>query len=187
MALEDDTFLGRWSRRKHAARRGETPPEPAPEAQPEQPAVAVPPAPAATAIPAEARPEELPSVDSLQGLESEYKAFLRPGVDPATRSAALKKLFSDPHFNQMDGLDVYIDDYTKADPIPDAMLRILSQARSLGLFDEEEKTEQAAGQAQPATPAATAALEPPAAPAESGAATRSEPVPSEVPAKTTGA
>jgi hypothetical protein len=32
------------------------------------------------------------------------------------RNAALKKLFTDPHFNVMDGLDVYIDDYGKPDP-----------------------------------------------------------------------
>ena len=30
----------------------------------------------------------------------------------------MKKLFSDPHFNVMDGLDTYIDDYGKPDPIP---------------------------------------------------------------------
>jgi hypothetical protein len=45
-------------------------------------------------------------------------------------------LFQDPHFNVMDGLDTYIDDYTKADPIPEAMLRGLNQARGL-LFDRE--------------------------------------------------
>ena len=75
----------------------------------------------------------------MKGLGSDYKDFLRPEVDPATRSAALKKLFGDPHFNQMDGLDTYIDDYTKEDPIPATMLRALNQARSLGLFDDEEK------------------------------------------------
>ena len=30
----------------------------------------------------------------------------------------MKKLFSDPHFNVMDGLDTYIDDYGKPDPLP---------------------------------------------------------------------
>ena len=38
------------------------------------------------------------------------------------RRAALKKLFSDPRFNVMDGLDVYIDDYSKTEPIPPEML-----------------------------------------------------------------
>jgi hypothetical protein len=180
---DDDTFLGRWSRRKHAARRGEALPEPAPEQPAEPPAATLPPAPAATATPADAAPAELPAVDSLKGLESEYQAFLRPGVDPATRSAALNKLFNDPHFHfdQMDKLDTYIDDYTKADPIAPAMLRLLSQARGLGLFDGEEQAERPAGDAQAAAgevPAA-AALEPPAAPAEP-----TEALPADVPGKT---
>ena len=55
-----------------------------------------------------------------------------------------EKLFGDPHFNVMDGLDIYIDDYTKEDPIPPAMLRALNQARSLGLFDDAEDKEKTA-------------------------------------------
>ena len=35
----DDNFLSRWSRRKHASARGETP-EPAPETRPAAPAAA---------------------------------------------------------------------------------------------------------------------------------------------------
>jgi hypothetical protein len=150
---DDQTFLARWSKRKHAARRGETPPEPArSEAQPA--AAAPPPLPAPAAPPA-----ELPPIDSLKGLESDYEAFLRPDVDPATKSAALRKLFGDPHFNQMDGMDVYIDDYTREDPIPSAMLRALNQARSLGLFDDEEQKSQAAVEPAPADAAPTAAIE----------------------------
>ena len=106
-----------------------------------------------------------------------------PGVDPATRSAALKKLFGDPHFrfDQMDKLDVYIDDYTKPDPIPAALLKVLSQARGLGLFDEAEKTAhpEGAAKAVPAQPE-VAALEPPARPAPEAA----QELPAEVPAKT---
>ena len=49
----------------------------------------------------------------------------------------MKKLFSDPHFNVMDGLDTYIDDYGKADPIPLSMLRRMNQSAVLGLFAEE--------------------------------------------------
>ena len=50
----------------------------------------------------------------------------------------MKKLFSDPHFNVMDGLDTYIDDYGKPDPIPLSMLRRMNQAAVLGLFDDED-------------------------------------------------
>jgi hypothetical protein len=138
-ADEKDAFLSRWSRRKVAARRGEALPEPAtPPAVP-----APPPAAKETQAPAEA-PLELPSLDSLKGLESDYKAFMRPEVDPGTRTAALKKLFGDPHFNTMDRLDVYIDDYSIPDPIPAAVLKTLSGARMLGLFDDDEAKKQAA-------------------------------------------
>jgi hypothetical protein len=60
-------------------------------------------------------------------------------VDESVRRVALKKLFADPHFNVMDGLDVYIDDYSKPDPIPAALLRSLNQARGLRLFDDEDE------------------------------------------------
>ena len=51
----------------------------------------------------------------------------------------MKKLFSDPHFNVMDGLDTYIDDYGKPDPIPPSMLRQMVQSKFLGLFDDEDE------------------------------------------------
>jgi len=128
----DDSFFARWSRRKHAVQRGEAPAEP-PRSE------AQPPAPMPAPEPAAPPPPELPPVESLQGLESDYRDFLRPDVDPATKSAALKKLFGDPHFNRMDMLDTYVDDYTKEDPIPPLVLRALNQARTLGLFDDGEK------------------------------------------------
>jgi hypothetical protein len=54
------------------------------------------------------------------------------------RNAALKKLFADPHFNLMDGLDVYIDDYSKPDPLPPEMLAQLASAKFLNLFQPKE-------------------------------------------------
>jgi len=79
----------------------------------------------------------LPTLDDVASLtrESDYAPFVQRGVDPAVKNAALRKLFSDPHFNVMDGLDTYIDDYGKPDPIEPSMLRRLNQAASLGLFD----------------------------------------------------
>jgi hypothetical protein len=72
---------------------------------------------------------ELPPLDSLN-FESDFGAFMRAKVDEGVRRAALKKLFSDPRFNVMDGLDVYIDDYSKEDPIPPGLLSQLAHARS---------------------------------------------------------
>jgi len=61
----------------------------------------------------------------------------------------------------MDGLDIYIDDYTKADPIPLAMLKDLAQSRMLRLFDyDDEKNSEAAPAAPAPLPKAdSAALE----------------------------
>ena len=54
------------------------------------------------------------------GRDSDFTRFVTPEVSGEVRNAALKKLFSDPHFNVMDGLDTYIDDYSKPDPLPAA-------------------------------------------------------------------
>lgn len=80
-------------------------------------------------------PPALPPIESL-GPDADFTPFMQAGVDPAIRNAALARLFTDPRFNVMDGLDVYIDDYGKTEPIPSAILRGLEQARTLGLFDE---------------------------------------------------
>jgi hypothetical protein len=82
-----------------------------------------------------------PTLEDAQALtpESDFSRFVQPGVTPEVKNAALKKLFSDPHFNQMDGLDVYIDDYSKPDPLPPAMLKQLASARFLNLVEEEEE------------------------------------------------
>ena len=153
----DERFLARWSRRKSGATGGEARPEtkrgesatpaepvPAPAVAGAAPATSLAPttssAPATSLSPAaavEAPPEPRPTLADVArlGRDSDYAPFVRPGVDPVVKNAALKKLFSDPRFNVMDGLDTYIDDYGKPDPIPPGMLRRLNQARDLGLFD----------------------------------------------------
>ena len=70
----------------------------------------------------------LPPLDTLT-IDSDYSVFMRPGVDDSVKCGALKKLFSDPRFNAMDGLDVYIDDYSKPDPIDPEVVRTLVSAR----------------------------------------------------------
>jgi len=143
MSQDREPFLSRWSRRKLDAK----------EAAPGPAAASGPPAPAVS--PGAVKPE-LPPVETLRGLASEYKDFLRPEVDEKLRQAALRKLFHDPHFNVMDGLDTYIDDYSKPDPIPDAMMRTLAHAKNL-LFDDKKE------EAQPARekPAALSQVEAP--------------------------
>jgi hypothetical protein len=77
-----------------------------------------------------AAPAELPPIESLT-IDSDFTAFLQPKVDEALKRKALKKLFGDPHFNVMDRLDVYIDDYSQPDPLAPEIARQLMQARAI--------------------------------------------------------
>ena len=140
-------FLGRWSRRKLDVQEGkpieDEPAAPAPAAaQPEpEPGLAAVPAPAVEEPPAEEIPPlTLEDVKALTS-ESDFSRFAAPNVAPEVKNAAMKKLFADPRYNVMDRLDVYIDDYSQPDPIPESMLRQLVSAKFLGLFDAEEKKE----------------------------------------------
>ena len=92
----------------------------------------------------------LPPIESLTP-QSDFTPFMRPDVDPALKRAALRKLFTDPHFNVMDGLDVYIDDYSKPDPLPEGWLEKLNQMARLGAFQPQEESPPAAVPGVPAT------------------------------------
>ncbi len=157
MAEEPTGFLGRWARRKNDALQGKPLQEPAIAAKPVPLAVAgaqtvsttaaaqaagslkEPPEAPATAQPA----EKLLSLEDVKTLtqESDFTPFMARNVGPEVRNAAMKKLFADPQFNVMDGLDIYIDDYSKSDPIPESMLRQMTSAKFLNLFEEEEDVE----------------------------------------------
>jgi hypothetical protein len=76
------------------------------------------------------------AVNDLHGLESDYRPFLGPEVEESTKRAALKRLFADPHFNRMDGLDVYIDDYSKPAALSAAAAAALKAFRYLASIAE---------------------------------------------------
>jgi hypothetical protein len=114
MAEDKEAFLSRWSRLKRENRENRDS-----ESKEEAPAPVVPP------------------VETLTP-ESDFKGFMHPKVEDALRRVALKKLFSDPHFNTPDPFEPYSVDFTKAETISEEMLAQLNQARTL-LFDEKEK------------------------------------------------
>jgi len=186
MIGDGDNFLSRWSRRKIEARKAEAGAAPANPPAPPQPAGVRPGAAPAQGAggSAEAPAAPLPPLDTLRGVASEYREFLRPEVDEGLRREALKKLFHDPHFNVMDGLDTYIDDYTKPDPIPEAMLKTLNHAKGL-IFDREDEPQEAAGPAGEERPVPPDEL-PRAETGESGGEVQGEPA-DPVPARPTGA
>ena len=128
----DRLSLKRWSRRKLEAARAEAAPRAA--AAPAE-ATTTPELPArqssqAAGVATPGAPAPLPPIESLT-IDSEFAAFFKPDVAEATKRAALKQLFRDPRFNIMDGLDVYIDDYTQSDPIPPEMMKQLLHTRHI--------------------------------------------------------
>lgn len=128
-----EDFLSRWSKRKSEARAA--PAVPAPAAVPADGQPVAPLAPEAKAA-----PEPLPPVDSLTP-ESDFTGFMKPDVDDGVRRQALRTLFRDPQFNVMDGLDVYIDDYSKPDPLPESWLSQLKMVERLGAYKEPDPPE----------------------------------------------
>jgi hypothetical protein len=96
-------------------------------------------------VPGEEGERASPTIEDVERLDAgaDFSAFVTNGVDKAVQRLAMKKLFSDPHFRIMDGLDVYIDDYNKPDPLSAAMLASLKHARSL--FPPKDDDESAKG------------------------------------------
>jgi hypothetical protein len=138
-------WLGRWSRVKHEAAREKSVATEAPRAEVDaSPPAATPETIAAAAIapPDAIREDALPPVESLT-IDSDYSAFLKPEVGEALKRQALKQLFRDPRFNVMDGLDVYIDDYSKPDPIDPDVVRQMVQGRYI--FDPPQTRVNAKG------------------------------------------
>lgn len=155
--MSEGGFLGRWSRRKLEVK--------------EQQEKASLPAPEATASPLETpRPDRPPEGEGEQSpltladtetltIDSDFKPFLARAVAPEVKNAAFRKLFADPHFNVMDRLDIYIDDYSNPAPLPDSMLRQMASAKFMKLFDEEDEVTEA-------PPADNSPLSPPVAAAD---------------------
>ncbi len=161
-----DGFLGRWAQRKQAVREGKAveppaaPPTPTPATAPVRSGETAAPVAAAPVV---EPPPPPPTLEDTRALtpQSDFQRFVAPDVDPAVKNAAMKKLFADPHFNVMDRLDIYIDDYSQPDPLPLSMLRQMASAQFLGLVEEEKKpaAEAAAVADNSAQPAASAAAE----------------------------
>lgn len=124
MSEEKEAFLDRWSRLKREQ----------PEEKP-----AVPETKQEAAAP-------LPPVEGLKP-DSDFTPYMDPRVADDTRRSALKKLFSDAHFNEPDLFEPYSQDLTVSESIPEEMLKTLNQAKRL-LFDEKEQVAQAPTQTQ---------------------------------------
>jgi hypothetical protein len=153
---EEGGFLSRWSQRKQALREGKPLDEPKPPSKPIQgenaeqnlaPAVTPAAQVATNSIATEPQAKEkeaLPPAPTMRDVhqltpQSDFKPFMRADVAPEVKNAAMKQLFKDPHFNVMDMMDIYVDDYSKPDPLPPDMLRKMAVTKFLGFWEEEEK------------------------------------------------
>jgi uncharacterized protein DUF3306 len=143
--MSGEGFISRWSRKKTEAKTESKatagpnrPPDTTARGQAHADAV---PAQAGTQSPPSAAPpapEPLPPLESLTS-ESDFTPFMKPGVDADIRRTALKTLLRDPRFNVMDGLDVYIDDYSKPDPLPEGWLEQMTQTVRLGEYRDPDR------------------------------------------------
>lgn len=142
----DEKFLSRWSRLKREPKvaepdvathsnQGDLPDGVAPLQRQEKAAANE------TAAPS------LPPVDELT-MASDFRGFFHPKVAESVKRAALKKLFTDPHFNIMDGLDIYIDDYSISDPLPPEMLAQMKSAQKIFKWARNELEEDETAPAQ---------------------------------------
>lgn len=140
--MPEEGFLRRWARVKSSGAEAvaEAPPAAAPPA-PVTGSVPVPaPAPQGAGQGAPVAPPTLAEAAQLTPA-SDFSNFVGLGVDKDVRRLALKKLFADPHFNVMDRLDMYMDDYNKPDPVSAAMLAGLEHARGVLRRPEEVQAE----------------------------------------------
>lgn len=164
--MSDDApgFFSRWSQRKAGKQPGSTdaasapavPVERTPGTPLQAPAAAVPahtspvvvvpvatvglPSNEPTAAPATDVPiAPLPTLEDVARLraDSDFSPFVGRGIAPAVKNAAMKKLFADPHFNVMDGLDIYIDDYSIPSPLSEQDLKKMVAAQFIKLVEEE--------------------------------------------------
>jgi hypothetical protein len=131
-----EDFLSRWSRLKRTG--GEAPAKPQPAVSQEGPQ-----RPVAAAQPAAspAPPPPLPPIDSLEP-GADISQFMQAQVDEGLKRQALKKLLQDPRFNVMDGLDVYIADFSEPDPLPEGWLEKMNQTVRFGDYREPEPAEE---------------------------------------------
>ncbi len=133
MAASD--FFSRWAKPAVAPQAGSPEQSPTP-AEPGRPADSI-----ATNV-SPATPPQPPTLEQARQLtpQDDFRAFVQPDVAPEVRNTAMRQLFSDPHFNVMDGLDIYIDDYNTPDPLPEGYLARMVSAQAMRLLKSDSDT-----------------------------------------------
>lgn len=176
----DEPFLSRWARLKQQSReppaaQAGAPPAPREEQPPGAEAGEHETATAAEAGSESREPAGLPPLDSLTE-DSDFGPFMRTGVDPELRRAALRKMFRNPRYAVVDELDPFRADFAAFTALGDIVTADMKFHAERLLRAQLEQAAEAAedagtapGEAGPAT-AADAAATDAAAPADAGVA-----------------
>jgi hypothetical protein len=135
MTGDEEGFLSRWLRRKEETRRGV---EAAGDSgSPVEAGSTEVPSPQSAGK--ELTDADMPDIESLDG-ESDYAAFMSPGVSDQLRVRALRKLFHRPEFNITDGMDDYDEDYTQlaglGDLVTHEMRRMQAREKDIDASNE---------------------------------------------------
>lgn len=155
-----DSFLARWSRRKHEAERGppveDTEPAETPiDTETQASGTDADPADGETAAavpdtePA-AADADLPHPDTLDR-NSDFSVYLSKRVSSAFRRAAMRRLFSSPEFNIRDGLDDYDEDYTQFQSLGSTVTAHMRHHTERLRQRDEDRAEQAERDAEAGT------------------------------------
>lgn len=140
----DKSFLSRWSARKVAVKEGMPVVEPEQDKRVDKLSAndrgLTPHNATAPIQPATVQAESVLTLDDVAALTpaSDFSTFVAKGVDSAVKNAAMKKLFADPHYNIMDGLDIYIGDYSTHDVLPQSVIDEITKDGFLNMFQQEE-------------------------------------------------
>ena len=89
-------------------------------------------APASEVVATSAPPRVLTVADAKAlDASSDFAPFMARGVDVSVQRLALKQLFAMPHFNVMDGLDTYVENFNTFVPMDAALVASLNHAKTL--------------------------------------------------------
>ena len=117
------SFLRRWSQRKLESAAGA----------------------AGSAPETSVAPIAVPDTETLD-FNADFSPFMQQGVDADTRRQALRKLFMTDHYRAVDGLDVYVEDYSRPVLLSSDLLQTLDHAQALLQKTQESVAEAAAEQ-----------------------------------------
>ena len=118
--MTNEAFLSRWSRLKHQDDSGNAAQAAMPPITANRAVEVVPPLPPLTEV-------DVADLD----VDSDFAPFMSLRANAGIRRLALKKMFTDPHFNIVDGLDIYMGDYNLPSPVSAVMLMTLQYGRTM--------------------------------------------------------